>query len=211
MRCLTSQWSSVIPKHQVAAHFLATCIHPLYSLWKKNILDRRVTWSNVKHGIKAVPEDSSTGIIIVISKLKKMHLMDLQYFITEVTPLVSGITRGLKDFGSVSFQIDYLMIDIITLISNVIGLYRFSSISRFTRSILKFQKLRGLVEVTQKIYNSSTLSQWAWSFMSWWLGLNLCKHQLKAAWRFVLCKSAMAVSIEFHTNCIADWGKIKII
>ena len=104
-----------------------------------------------------MPEDSSTGIIIVISKLKNMQLMDLQYFITEVTPLVSGITRGLKDFGSVSFQIDYLMIDIITLISNVKGLYRFSSISRFTRSILKFQKLRGLVEVTQKIYNSSTL------------------------------------------------------
>ena len=115
-----------------------------------------------------MPEDSSTGIIIVISKLKKMHLMDLQYFITEVTPLVSGITRGLKDFGSVSFQIDSLMIDIITLISNVI--YRFSSISRFTRSILKFQKLRGLVEVTQKIYNSSTLKSVSLKFYELMIG-----------------------------------------
>ena len=115
-----------------------------------------------------MPEDSSTGIIIVISKLKKMQLMDLQYFITEVTPLVSGITRGLKDFGSVSFQIDSLMIDIITLLSNVI--YRFSSISRFTRSILKFQKLRGLVEVTQKIYNSSTLKSVSLKFYELMIG-----------------------------------------
>ena len=91
-------------------------------------------------------------------------------------------------------------------ISKVI--YRFSSILRFTRSILKFQKMRRLVEVTQKIYNSSTLKSVSLKFYELMIGAKSVQAPIESCLEVCVVQkrngSVYRVSYKLHSRLRKD-------
>ena len=91
-------------------------------------------------------------------------------------------------------------------------IYRFSSISRSTKAIFKFQKLRSLFEIAQNILIDHHFDQWDWGLvlMDECLGLNLYRQQWEIACIFVLCNSTMTEYLAIYHDEALLWYPKKL-